>query len=42
MYRILTEGVKTHPLVLAHGTSQAMNTEDAFFTSARVTVRLRK
>ena len=37
MYRILTEGVKTHPLVLAHGTSQAMNTEDAFFTSARVT-----
>ena len=36
-YRIYTEALKEHPLVLAHGTSKAANTEDTFFTSARVT-----
>ena len=35
-YRIYTEAIKTHPLILAHGTSKAANTEDTFFTSARV------
>ena len=36
MYRILTEGIKDHPLVLRHGTSKEADIEDAFFTSARV------
>ena len=36
MYRILAEGIKTHPLVLQHGTSEEVGTEDTFFTSARV------
>ena len=36
-YRIYTEAIKDHPLVLAHGTSKERDTEDTFFTSARVT-----
>lgn len=36
MYRILAEAIKDHPLVLRHGTSKEADTEDAFFTSARV------
>ena len=36
-YRILTEAILDHPLFIAHGTSKAMNEEDTFFTSARVT-----
>ena len=35
-YRIYTEAIMQHPLVLAHGTSKEANTEDTFFTSARV------
>ena len=35
-YRIYTEAIKTHPLILAHGTSKEQDTEDTFFTSARV------
>ena len=35
-YRIYTEAIRTHPLILAHGTSKEANTEDTFFTSARV------
>ncbi|MBQ7722181.1 MAG: hypothetical protein IJT64_04665 [Kiritimatiellae bacterium] len=35
-YRIYTEAIKQHPLVLAHGTLKEANTEDTFFTSARV------
>ena len=37
MYRILAQGIRHHPLFLAHGTSKAANAEDTFFTSARVT-----
>jgi len=37
LYRLFTEAILEHPLFLAHGTSKAMNTEDTFFTSARVT-----
>lgn len=37
MYRILTEGLRLHPLIFAHGTSKGMNDEDSFYTSARVT-----
>jgi hypothetical protein len=33
----MAEAVKDHPLVLAHGTSKERDTEDTFFTSARVT-----
>ncbi len=36
MYRILTEAIKTHPILLRHGTSKEADTEDTFFTSARV------
>lgn len=36
MYRILAEGIKEHPLMFHHGTSKAIDTEDSFFTSARV------
>ena len=36
-YRIMAEAIKTHPLVLSHGTSKEQDTEDTFFTSARVT-----
>lgn len=35
MYRIFTEAVKGHPLVIAHGTSKG-DGEDTFYTSARV------
>ena len=35
-YRIYTEAIRTHPLILAHGTSKEQGTEDTFFTSARV------
>ena len=37
MYRILTEGIKGHPLFLSHGTSKAQDEEDAFYASARFT-----
>ena len=37
VYRVLTEAIKAHPYLLSHGTSKAANTEDTFFTSARVT-----
>ena len=37
LYRLFTEAIMDHPLFLAHGTSKARDTEDAFFTSARVT-----
>lgn len=36
MCRILAEGIKTHPLILLHGTSKETGTEDGFFTSASV------
>lgn len=36
MYRILAEAIKAHPLIQRHGTSKEADTEDAFFTSARV------
>ena len=35
-YRIYTESLKGHPLILDHGTSREQGTEDTFFTSARV------
>ena len=35
-WRIYTEAIKTHPLIMAHGTSKEINTEKAFFTSAQV------
>ena len=37
VYRILAEGLREHPLILSHGTSKERDTEDAFYTSARVT-----
>ena len=37
VYRILAEGLRDHPLILSHGTSKEHDTEDAFYTSARVT-----
>ena len=37
MYRILAEAIKEHPLLMQHGTSKDVGTEDSFFTSARVT-----
>ena len=37
MYRILTEGIIDHPIILQHGTSKETGTEDTFYTSARVT-----
>ena len=37
MYRIIAEAIKEHPLMFHHGTSKEMDTEDTFFTSARVT-----
>ena len=37
MYRVLTEGIKSHPIILQHGTSKETGTEDTFYTSARVT-----
>jgi len=36
MYRLLAEGIKTHPILVQHGTSKEAGTEDTFFTSARV------
>jgi len=36
MYRILAEALLDHPLILHHGTSQETDTEDTFYTSARV------
>ena len=35
-YRIITEAIKGHPIILAHGTSKDRDSEDTFFTSARV------
>jgi hypothetical protein len=37
LYRLFTEAIMDHPLFLAHGTSKARDTEDTFFTSARIT-----
>ena len=42
LYRLYTEAILEHPLFVAHGTSQAMNEEDTFFTSARVTDQVYK
>jgi len=36
MYRMYTEAVKAHPILLQHGTSHDVGTEDSFYTSARV------
>ena len=36
VYRILTEGIKEHPLLFHHGTSKATDVEDTFYTSSRV------
>ncbi len=36
LYRLFTEGIMDHPIFLAHGTSKELDTEDTFFTSARV------
>lgn len=36
VYRIIADALHDYPLILAHGTSTARDTEDAFFTSARV------
>ena len=33
----MAEAIKTHPLVLSHGTSKEQDPEDTIFTSARVT-----
>ncbi len=40
MYRILGEAIRLNPIFLAHGTSQEANTEDTFFTSARVATQI--
>ena len=37
LYRLFTEAIMDHPTFLAHGTSKQRDTEDAFFTSARIT-----
>lgn len=37
VYRIIADALRDYPLILAHGTSTARDTEDTFFTSARVT-----
>ena len=37
LYRLYTEAIMDHPLFLAHGTSKERDTEDTFFTSARIT-----
>jgi len=37
VYRILVEALRDHPILMSHGTSQETDTEDAFYTSARVT-----
>jgi hypothetical protein len=37
LYRLFTEAIKDHPLFLSHGTSKERDTEDTFYTSARVT-----
>ena len=36
MYRIYAEAIKSHPLVMHHGTSREMNTTNSFYTSANV------
>ena len=36
MYRLLTEAIKGHPLLMQHGTSKDVGTEDSFYTSSRV------
>jgi len=36
LYRLYTEALKEHPLLLAHGTSKEQDTEDTFYTSCRV------
>ena len=36
MYRIYTEAIRNNPVFLMHGTSKECNTEDAFYTSARI------
>lgn len=37
VYRIFVEALMEHPLLISHGTSKEADTEDTFFTSARVT-----
>ena len=36
MYRIFTEAIRNNPVFLMHGTSKECNTEDTFYTSARI------
>ena len=36
VYRIIGNAFRTHPLLWHHGTSKDMDTEDSFYTSARV------
>ena len=40
MYRIFTEAIRNNPVFLMHGTSKACNTEDTFYTSARVATQV--
>ena len=42
LYRLFTEAIMDHPTFLAHGTSKARDTEDTFFTSARITDQVYK
>ena len=42
LYRLFTEAIMDHPAFLAHGTSKARDTEDTFFTSARITDQVYK
>ncbi len=37
VYRIFVEALRDFPILMSHGTSQETDTEDTFFTSARVT-----
>ena len=42
LYRLFTEAIMDHSTFLAHGTSKARDTEDTFFTSARITDQVYK
>lgn len=42
LYRLFTDAIMDHPTFLAHGTSKQRDTEDTFFTSARVTDQVYK
>ena len=37
VYHVIANALRTHPLLWHHGTSKDMDTEDSFYTSARVT-----